>query len=110
LIPAYIACAFEFRSPAWLTAETFDLLRGRGFSLCTPDSDDNPPAEIIGTATWGYLRLRRSDYTEADLSRWLDQIRAQNWDKAFVYFKHEEKAKGPETARSFQKLADAGKH
>ena len=53
---------------------------------------------IIGTATWGYLRLRRSDYTEADLSRWLDQIRAQPWEKAFVYFKHEEKAKGPETA------------
>ena len=110
LIPAYIACAFEFRSPSWLTAETFDLLRGRDFSLCTPDSDENPATEIIKTASWGYLRLRRADYTEADLSRWLDRIRAQNWDKAFGYFKHEEKAKGPETARSFQKLADAAEH
>ena len=35
LIPGYIACTFEFRSPSWLTAETFDLLRGRNFSLCT---------------------------------------------------------------------------
>ena len=87
--------------PLLAEAEIFDLLRGREFSLCTPDSDDNPATEIIRTASWGYLRLRRSDYTEADLSRWLDRILAQHWDKAFVYFKHEEKAKGPETAATF---------
>lgn len=101
LIPPYISCAFEFRSPTWLTAEIFDLLRVRDFSLCTPDADENPPAEIIKTASWGYLRLRRSDYTEADLSRWLDRILAQHWKKVFVYFKHEEKAKGPATALRF---------
>jgi len=101
LIPPYITCAFEFRSPTWLTEEIFDLLRVRDFSLCTPDADENPPAEIIRTASWGYLRLRRSDYTEGGLSRWLDRILAQHWKKAFVYFKHEEKAKGPATALRF---------
>jgi uncharacterized protein YecE (DUF72 family) len=107
LIPPYIACAFEFRSPTWLTGEVFDLLKSRNFSLCTPDADDNPPAEIIKTASWGYLRLRRAGYPAADLSRWLEQIRTQLWDRAFVYFKHEETAKGPETARRFLVLDKA---
>ncbi len=106
LIPGHISCAFEFRSPSWLKAEIFDLLRGRGYSLCTADADENPATEIINTAPWGYLRLRRSDYTEADLFQWLETILAQQWEKAFVFFKHEEEAKGPEMARRFRELAD----
>ena len=104
LIPANISCAFEFRSPSWLDAEILDLLRGRGYSLCTADSDENPATEIINTAPWGYLRLRRSDYTDADLSPWLEKILAQNWEKAFVFFKHEEEAKGPEMAIRFREF------
>ncbi len=107
LIPGHISCAFEFRSPSWLKAEILDLLRDRGCSLCTPDADENPAAEIINTAPWGYLRLRRSDYTDADLSQWLARILAQPWEKAFVFFKHEEEAKGPEMALRFRELSQA---
>ncbi|MFA5111652.1 MAG: DUF72 domain-containing protein [Desulfobaccales bacterium] len=107
LIPGRISCAFEFRHPSWLEAEILDLLRGRGYSLCSADTDENP-AEIIHTAPWGYLRLRRSDYTDADLSQWLEKIRAQQWEKAFVFFKHEEEAKGPEMAIRFREFTDQG--
>ena len=55
-------------------------------------------------ATWGYLRLRRSDYTDADLAQWLERIRSQKWKRAFVFFKHEDEAKGPEAAMRFQEL------
>jgi uncharacterized protein YecE (DUF72 family) len=106
LIPDHISCAFEFRSPTWLKPGILDLLHARGFSLCTPDADDNPAAEIINNAAWGYLRLRRTDYTEADLSHWLETILAQNWQQAFVYFKHGEAAKGPETALRFRELVE----
>ena len=61
LIPDNIACAFEFRSPSWLGSEIMVLLHQRGFSLCIADTDENPTNEIISTAPWGYLRLRRSD-------------------------------------------------
>ncbi len=71
------------------------------------DWDEHPLQEIISTAPWGYLRLRRSDYTDDDLSNWLDRILEQKWERAFVFFKHEEEAKGPELARRFQELADA---
>jgi uncharacterized protein YecE (DUF72 family) len=107
LIPANISCAFEFRSPSWLDADILDLLRGRGYSLCIADSDENPADEIISTAPWGYLRLRRSDYTDADLSPWLEKILAQKWEKAFVFFKHEEEAKGPEMAIRFRGFTDS---
>jgi uncharacterized protein YecE (DUF72 family) len=107
LIPGNTSCAFEFRSPSWLEVEILDLLRGRGSSLCSADTDENPATEIIHTAPWGYLRLRRSDYTDADLSQWLERILAQKWEKAFVFFKHEEEAKGPEMARRFREFADS---
>ena len=110
LIPD-MSCAFEFRSPSWLNVEILDLLRERRCSLCIADTDENPTNEIIDTAPWGYLRLRRSDYTNADLSQWVERIFSQKWERAFVFFKHEEEAKGPEMAMRFRELTDgkAGK-
>jgi len=107
LVPLNMSCAFEFRSPSWLKVEILDLLRKRGYSLCVADIDENPTNEIISTATWGYLRLRRSDYTDADLSQWMERTLSQKWEKAFVFFKHEEEAKGPEMAVRFRKLTDS---
>lgn len=107
LIPGGRACAFEFRSPSWLDAEILDLLRKKGSSLCIADADENPVNEIISTAPWGYLRLRRSDYTDAGLSQWVERILSKKWERAFVFFKHDEdEAAGPAMAMRFQKLAD----
>ncbi len=105
LVPRDTVLAFEFRSSSWLNDEILDLLRERRCSLCIADADENPANEIIPTAPWGYLRLRRSDYTDADLSQWLERIVAQKWEKAFVFFKHEDEAKGPEMALRFRELA-----
>ncbi|TAL23233.1 MAG: DUF72 domain-containing protein [Nitrospirae bacterium] len=107
LIPADSSCAFEFRNPSWLDEKILNLLRKGKCSLCIADSDENPAKEIISTASWGYLRLRRSDYTDADLSSWMKNIFSQKWKKAFVFFKHEEGAKGPEMAMRFQEFADS---
>lgn len=108
LIPATVRCAFEFRSPTWLEAGVADLLRDRGHSLCTADTDETPARDIISTAAWGYLRLRRPGYTDADLAGWADRISTQSWERAFVFFKHEEEAMGPKMALRFRELADQG--
>jgi len=108
LIPGDMSCAFEFRNSSWLDVEILELLRKRGYSLCIADSDEKPANEIISTAPWGYLRLRRSDYTDANLSEWLKRILLQKWENAFVFFKHEEEAKGPEMAIRFRELAYSG--
>lgn len=106
LIPVNMPCAFEFRSPSWLDAEILDLLRKGGCSLCVADTDEDPANEVISTASWGYLRLRRSDYTDADLSQWMERILSQRWERAFVFFKHEEEAKGAEMALRFRELTE----
>jgi uncharacterized protein YecE (DUF72 family) len=105
LIPETVPCAFEFRSPTWLEAGIPELLADGGHTLCTADADETPATESLGTAAWGYLRLRRSDYTEADLSRWAERVRGQPWERAFVFFKHEDEAKGPGEAVRFRELA-----
>ncbi len=107
LIPVDSACAFEFRSPSWLDEGVSALLSAKGCSLCIADSDENPADQIISTATWGYLRLRRSDYTDADLSEWAGRILSQTWERAFVFFKHEGEAIGTELAIYFQELIDS---
>ncbi|PKN17358.1 MAG: DUF72 domain-containing protein [Deltaproteobacteria bacterium HGW-Deltaproteobacteria-6] len=106
LLPAWASCAFEFRSPSWFTDMTLQLLRAKNCSLCITDTDEHPAGAIASTAPWGYLRLRRSDYTDADLSLWLKKIRLQKWKAVFVFFKHEAQAKGPELAMRFRKLAE----
>jgi uncharacterized protein YecE (DUF72 family) len=108
LIPGNFSCAFDFRNASWFAGETLDLLRKWGCSLCLEDTDENPAQEIIRTAAWGYLRLRRAGYTEAGLSQWQDKILSQKWEKAFVFLKHEEEAIGPETALRFRELTDSG--
>lgn len=100
-IPKEASCAFEFRSPSGLDPEVHGLLRERGYSLCIADTEENPADEIIKTAPFGYLRLRRPGYTEADFTRWMDRILSQQWDRVFVFFKHEEEGKGAEMAVRF---------
>lgn len=104
LIPGDRLCAFEFRSRSPLDSAMADLLRERGHSLVVADTDEHPAGEVLPAATWGYLRLRRSDYRSADLARWREKIQSQPWERAFVFFKHEEKALGPEMAIRFQEL------
>lgn len=107
LIPSTASCAFDFRSPTWLEGGVPDLLREKGCNWCNEDTDENPVQEIVSTAARGYLRLRRSDYGDADLSQWAERILAQKWEQAYVYFKHEDEAKGAELAMRFQKLVNA---
>jgi uncharacterized protein YecE (DUF72 family) len=104
MIPGDVSCAFEFRNAKGPDAEVLDLLHEKGCSLCIADTDEKPADEIVPTAPWGYLRLRRSDYTDADLSQWMERILSQKWKQAFVFFKHEEEAIGPETAMRFREL------
>ena len=99
--------AFEFRHPTWFTDEIFDLLRERRCALCVSDAE--PPAlppEVINTAPWGYLRLRRPGYADTDLAQWQARIAAEGWDEAYVFFKHEDEAAGPALADRFRSLAD----
>lgn len=104
LIPEKVRCAFEFRSESWHEAGIYDLLRESGHTLCTADTDEAPATDLHGEGSWGYLRLRRSDYGEAELSAWAKRVRELRWETAFVFFKHEDEARGPGEAIRFREL------
>ncbi|MGI9087891.1 MAG: DUF72 domain-containing protein [Chthoniobacterales bacterium] len=104
-IPEGMQAAFEFRDPSWFDDEIYALLRSKNLALCIADSE-KLATPLIVTASYGYLRLRREDYQDADVARWSEIIKskASEWSEAFVYFKHEESGIGPKLAQQMVTL------
>jgi uncharacterized protein YecE (DUF72 family) len=100
LLPRGGRSAFEFRHESWRSDDVLAALSEAGAALCIAD-DEERSTPLAATARFGYLRLRRPDYDEAALSRWAEAILAQRWTDAFVFFKHEDEARGPELALRF---------
>jgi uncharacterized protein YecE (DUF72 family) len=103
--PVGMQAGFEFRHASWFDDEVFSALEAQNAALCIAESEKlSTPA--IATASFGYLRLRREDYTSSDVSRWVEAIKAKEkkWSDAFVYFKHEESGVGPRLAREMSEL------
>jgi uncharacterized protein YecE (DUF72 family) len=101
------AVAFEFRHASWFDEEAFACLRANSCALCVADADDLPHVDLVNTAPWGYVRLRRVDYTDKQLEEWIARLRAQRWKEAYVFFKHEDAATGPKLAARFLEIAGA---
>jgi uncharacterized protein YecE (DUF72 family) len=62
-------------------------------------------APLVATARFGYLRLQRPDHDRRTLARWVERIRAQPWDEAFVYFRSAAEARAPALARLMARSA-----
>jgi uncharacterized protein YecE (DUF72 family) len=105
MLPFERRVAFEFRHPSWFDDEVFELLRDHRAALCLADADDGLEVPVVATTDWGCLRLRRPEYDDAALKRWVNQVRKQDWRDAFVFFKHEDEGKGPQLAKRFLELA-----
>jgi uncharacterized protein YecE (DUF72 family) len=99
VLPPASRSAFEFRHESWFDEEVFATLSAAGAALCWAE-DEQLATPRESTAGWGYLRLRRPDYTDADLESWAQRISAQTWTDAFVFFKHEEEGTGPRLAEA----------
>ncbi len=104
-VPLGTQAVFEFRQPTWFDDDVIQILSSKNHALCVSDTDDLPVSHIDKTADWGYLRLRRVNYSEENLAEWLKRVRDQNWNHAFVFFKHEDEGTGPKLAGQFLDLA-----
>ena len=103
-LPTGARAAFEFRHDSWFADEIWEILKRSNVALCINETGDFA-APTISTADYGYLRLRREDYSAADIERWAQFVRQQmNWTDAFVYFKHEEAGLGPKFAQQMMEL------
>ena len=104
-LPTDIRAAFEFRNDSWFDDEVYAALRAHGAALVVSDTND-ADAEIVATAPFGYLRLRKDSYPDKDVSAWADKILAQDWEDVFVFFKHEDEGAGPKMAKQFLEVAE----
>jgi uncharacterized protein YecE (DUF72 family) len=105
LLPPERRVAFEFRHQSWFDDEVFGLLSDYRAALCIAEAENDLEVPFVATGDWGYLRLRRPDYDDAELSKWVHLVREQGWQDVFIFFKHEDEGKAPLMARRFLQLA-----
>jgi uncharacterized protein YecE (DUF72 family) len=105
--PADLPLTMEFQDASWHVDETFAALAGVGAALCATElPEDTEPPMIRRTGSFLYLRLRRNDYTEAEIGAWAARLEPflAAGDDVYVFFRHDEVGRGPELALE---LADA---
>ncbi len=99
LVPRDARIAVE-ATATWHDDEVYSLLRDRDSALCIVD-DAKKRTPFVATASWGYLRLRKTVYKKAELAKWAERIVAASWTEAWTFFKHEDEGTGPRLATAF---------
>jgi len=81
--------AFEFRNRSWLSDDTYATLQEAGCALCIAESD-KLATPAVRTAPYAYMRLRKENYLDADLTGWAEQIKklAAECTEVDVFLKH----------------------
>ena len=107
--PPSIPLVVELQDPTWHVDETFAALRKVGAVVCTtelpPEGEegavaDQEPPFIRRTGPFLYVRLRRHDYTPAELDAWAARIEPflAAGDDAYVFFRHDAVGRAGELA------------
>jgi uncharacterized protein YecE (DUF72 family) len=104
LLPTGTKVAFEFRHHSWFDDKLYEILQNKGYALCCSDSENEELSQFVATADWGYLRLRKPNYSEKELLDWAQKIKSQNWKVVYAFFKHEDDGAGPNLAKHFLDL------
>jgi len=103
LLPPGGLSAFEFRHVSWFSDDVFETLALQGAALCITDTEE-ARSPLLATAGFGYLRLRAGVYAKAALRDWGERILAMPWRAAYVFFKHEDEARGPAYALALREV------
>jgi uncharacterized protein YecE (DUF72 family) len=103
MLPQGHGAAFEFRNDSWFSDDVYDLLKKAGAALCLSEREDDAPPPLVETTSWGYVRLRLEEYSDADLGQWAKRLGSTGWKETFVYFMHEPTA--PAYAATLMRLA-----
>lgn len=103
-LPDGVRPAFEFRHESWWDDDVHEALRARNAALVIAQTEEYT-TPLVPTADWGYLRLRKVEYDEGEVAEWVERVKGQDWDEAYVFFKHEEEGTGPKLAREFMEKA-----
>jgi uncharacterized protein YecE (DUF72 family) len=85
--------SFEFRHTSWLCDDLYQLLHRYQCALAVVEKEEgegaDAPREV--TAPFVYMRLRKGEYSDAELEDWAKWIRRQTVD-VYCYLKHDDEA------------------
>ena len=91
--------AMEFRHPSWVEAR--ELLLEQGVAWCVAETDEQDPGpDDLSWEPFGFLRLRKTAYTEDELGAWAARIGTAlaTGSDVYCYFKHEDEGASPKMA------------
>jgi uncharacterized protein YecE (DUF72 family) len=95
LLPKTSKYVFEFRNASWFDERIYKILRDENVGLCQAENENMETPHVL-TADFVYLRLRKPDYTESELSE--IQRRTQQYVRngyvTYAIFKHEDTPAG----------------
>jgi len=101
--------AVEFRHQSWWNEKVYRAFRRAGIIFCSC-SGPRLPDELIRTADEVYVRLHgpkrwyRHNYSDEELRKWSDRIKASGAKRAWIYFNNDYNAHAPGNARSMNDL------
>jgi uncharacterized protein YecE (DUF72 family) len=90
-LPPSPRAAMEFRHPSWVDAR--DLLLEQGIAWCVAETDEKDPGpDDLSWEPFGFLRLRKTEYTDDELRAWAERIAPAlaSGSDVYCYFKHED--------------------
>ena len=106
-LPSGRRFAMEFRHESWFDDDTVAALRDHDVAMVGIEQEDFT-SPVQATASWGYLRLHRFDYSAATLAEWATRLRTLGWNDAYVFFKHDHvpdsEGSGPLAVEAFRRL------
>ena len=106
--PKATPIAVEFRHSSWFGEKLNILLSKYNAALCVADTEDMNPV-FERTASFSYVRLRRSKYTKGELKEWSERLRksADGLEDCFVYFMHDETGDAANRAADFNAMLNS---
>jgi uncharacterized protein YecE (DUF72 family) len=107
LLPPQPRAAMEFRHPSGVEAR--QLLLEHGIAWCVAETDDQDPGpDDLSWEPFGYLRLRKTEYTEDEMVAWAARMRSalEDGNDVYCYFKHEDDGTSTRQADALVKVVD----
>lgn len=104
-LPPDVRSVMEFRHPSWTQAR--DLLLGQRVAWCVAETDERDPGpDDLSWEPYGYLRLRKTEYSEEELAAWASRIRPvlERGSDVYCYFKHEDDGASTKMAKRLASL------
>jgi uncharacterized protein YecE (DUF72 family) len=95
LLPKTSQYVFEFRNASWFVEDVYKILRDANVALCHAENENMETPHVL-TADFVYLRLRKPDYTESELSEIQRRVQQylRNGYVTYAIFKHEDTPAG----------------